>query len=83
MSLRFKGADLRPVLTEAIANQGRLRKRKKSYARAEVGPLAAMQSCDQRAETLPWCALHSLTSVDRASSIRVRSAMRARTSASR
>ncbi len=22
MSLRFKGADLRPVLTEAIANQG-------------------------------------------------------------
>jgi len=36
MSLRFKGADLRPVLTEAIANQpkpspirGRLRKRKK------------------------------------------------------
>ena len=49
MSLRFKGADLRPVLTEAIANQGRLRKRKNRTLRAEVGPLAAMQSCDQRA----------------------------------
>lgn len=51
MSLRFKGADLRPVLTEAIANQGSSQKTEKNNRtlRAEVGPLAAMQSCDQRA----------------------------------
>ena len=41
MSLRFKGADLRPVLTEAIANQGRLRKRKKSYAKSRSGPFSS------------------------------------------
>jgi hypothetical protein len=29
MSLRFKGADLRPVLTEAIANQGSSQKTEK------------------------------------------------------
>lgn len=50
MSLRFKGADLRPVLTEAIANQGSSQKTEKNRTlRAEVGPLAAMQSCDQLA----------------------------------
>ena len=30
MSLRFKGADLRPVLTEAIANQGSSQKTEKN-----------------------------------------------------
>ena len=50
MSLRFKGADLRPVLTEAIANQGSSQKTEKNRTlRAEVGPLATMQGCDQRA----------------------------------
>ena len=46
-------ADLRPVLTEAIANQGSSQKTEKNRTlRAEAGPLAAMQSCDQRAGTI-------------------------------